>query len=151
MKRLALVVLCVALVSSACAKSSAQGSGSGGTIPPGSRGVRTVTIYPEDSGKTITVVEQQTLVFATSPKEKGPQPWTYRLQSYPPFLTPKSDLAKVPFTFLVNQAGRGNIVVIGQLCSTPLADSLPECPVAGPAGAALRQITITVMAQGRGV
>jgi hypothetical protein len=138
------------ILGSACATSSLPGTGSE-TVPPGGPGARTVTITSEDAGKTISVIEGQTLVFQRTSEESSPRPWTFRVAAFPPFLVPKSDLAKMPFTFLVAHAGRGSLVLIESPCPPIQADATTGCPLAGPPGAALRQITISIVAQGRGI
>jgi hypothetical protein len=110
-----------------------------------------VTISSDDAGKTITLIEGQTLIFDRTSREASPRPWSFRVSAYPPFLVPKSDLAKTPFTFLVAHAGRGDLVVLQSPCPPIQADAGVECPLAGPPGAAIRQITISIVAQGRGI
>src|SRR2546425_3012364 len=127
-------------------------------IGPGRGYGGTVTIGPQDVGKTITLGAGDILVFSASTNSPSPSAVAWRLVSYPKnLITLLSRSSTPPFRFRALHPGTGLLELSqGPVCGSPgpLKGNSMQCPVAGSmdqgAGILTRLVTfrLNVLAPG---
>jgi hypothetical protein len=135
-RRLVLSLGSITLLMAACAR--AAGTHTGGTGPSGLGSGRehggTVTVGPQDAGKTITLKTGDTLVFSVSSAGSPAGAMRWRVLSYPGNLVSLISRSPTPpFRFRALDVGAGELrLTLGPTCGSPgpLAGSFVECPVA---------------------
>jgi hypothetical protein len=161
--RLVPTVAVIGLLFTACSR--AGGTSPAATDPsvlgPGRGYGGTVTVGPQDAGKSITLGAGDILVFAVSNASPSAGAMTWHLMSYPrDIITLISQSSTPPFRFRALYQGTGVLrLTLGPIgCGGPgpLAASSKECPVMGssaaegPPGMAARLLIFPVRVLGRG-
>ena len=131
----------IAVVLTACARPgdhSTEGPNASALGPPLSYG-GTLTVGPQDAGKTLTLGAGNSLVFSVSGASPSPGALVWRVLSYPKDLLNLTSQSTIPpFRFLARRSGIGELkLIFGPACGGPgpLAASDNECPLAGSASA----------------
>ena len=148
----------IALLVTSCAGVTPASGPSPSGIGPGKGYGGTVTIGPQDAGKTVTLGAGDILVFAASTSSPSPRAMAWRLVSYPKnLITLVSRSSTPPFRFRALHQGTGLLELsVGPRCGSPgpLKGDSMQCPVAGPmnegAGIPERLITFPLHVLARG-
>jgi hypothetical protein len=153
----------IGMLAAACAKVSApsiQGPSVTGPGPSASvlgpplNYAGSLTIGPQDSGKTVLLGAGNTLVFSTGP-EAFPSSVAWDVASSPAgYLIPSPRTDAPPFSFLARRAGVVVLTItVGPGCDSGLlGPSQTSCstPASGAAGMPVRQFTYPVKVSPRG-
>jgi len=146
----------------ACA--GAAGTSSETTRPSGPEPSRpspgTVTVRPQDAGRTVTLYVGDTLVFSVSGASPSPAGAGWHLLSYPRNLISLISRSPTPpFRFRALESGMGELrLTLGSACGSPgpLPASYQFCPVGespsggGPPGLPIRLFTFPLKLLPRG-
>src|SRR5437660_4577460 len=148
----------IGLLVASCARVTPAGGPSTGGITSGKPYGATVTIGPQDAGKTVTLGAGDLLVFQASASGASPSAVGWRLVSYPKdLITLLSWASPSPFRFRALHPGTWMLELsLGPLCGSPgpaKGDSA-QCPVGAKGQAAefpsrLLTFTLHVLARGQ--
>jgi hypothetical protein len=148
----------LALLVASCANATPASGPSPSGIGPGKGYGGTVTVGPQDAGKTVTLGAGDILVFAAPTSSPSPSASAWRLVSYPTnLITLLSRSSTPPFRFRALHPGTGLLELsVGPRCGSPgpLKGDSMQCPVAGAmnegAGIPERLITFPLHVLARG-